>query len=76
MYKHLSSHVVYEIKGDKVYRALESKPILIIIGNNLYEPGVPTPKYKIDNNKVYEGQFGRTPILSLRLERDKFDSSK
>ena len=66
--------MVYEIKGDKVYRALESKPILFIKNNMLYEPGSPMPKYRIENNKIYEGQFGRTPILSLRSERDKFKS--
>lgn len=76
VYEHLTTKPIYEIKENKVYRVGCAKPILVIKGKLLFEPSNPKTKYRVEGNKIYEGNFGRVPILSLRNAQDKFNQTK
>ena len=71
IYRGMSRQFEYEIKGDKICKALSNKWLYRIENNLIYEGSNRTAAlYKIENGKIYEGDF--SPKVVYRISTSRF----
>jgi len=71
IYRGMSRQFEYEIKGDKICKALSNKWLYRIENNRIYEGSNRTAAlYRIENGKIYEGDF--SPKVVYRISASRF----
>ena len=66
VFEGFSNKYIYRIDGDKVYRGTETKVYYQIKGNKVYRAfEYKDPVYRIEDGKIYQGNFGRRPVFTI-----------